>query len=419
MDLITPQVTVATVTADDVVGAAGRIDGQVMLTPCVVSETLSSIVGCKLHLKFENLQFTASFKERGALNKLLQLNEVERQRGVCAMSAGNHAQGLAYHARRLGIPATIVMPKGTPLTKISRTRDHGAHVVIAGENLSEALDLAQAKAASEILTFVHPFDDPAVIAGQGTIAAEMLAAVPEIDTLVVPIGGGGLISGIAIAARALRPDIRIIGVESRTYPSMRNALDGIETPVSDGMTIAEGIAVKTAGQLTRRIVRDLVDDILLVEETSIERAVALLLSVEKTVVEGAGGAGLAALLEHPDAFAGRAVGTILSGGNIDLRAIADVAMRELARSGSLLRFDLPIADRPGALATIGTVLGDLGANIFSVSHDRMSLAQNQRGAILTIVVEIQDRAHGDMVIDALQAQRFEPVVRSLDAANAT
>lgn len=418
MSSTTHKYAVKAVTADEISNAATRIAGQVMVTPCVVSETLSSIVGCRLHLKFENLQFTASFKERGALNKLLQLSEAERTAGVCAMSAGNHAQGLAYHARRLAIPATIVMPKGTPLTKISRTRDHGADVIIAGENLSEALEVALAKAASEALTFVHPFDDRDVIAGQGTIAGEMLAAAPEIDTLVIPIGGGGLISGIAVAARALRPDIRIIGVQSRTYPSMRNAIDGIEAPVSDGMTIAEGIAVKTAGQLTRRIVRDLVDDILLVEESSIERAVALLLSVEKTVVEGAGGAGLAALLEHPDSFAGRTVGTILSGGNIDLRAIADVAMRELARSGSLLRFDLPIADRPGALATIGTVLGELGANIFSVSHDRMSLAQNQRGAVLTIISEIQDRAHGNLVIEALRKQQFNPVVRSLDGADA-
>jgi threonine dehydratase len=237
--------------------------------------------------------------------------------------------------------------------------------------------------------------------------------VPELDTLVVPIGGGGLISGIAIAAKALRPDIRVIGVQSRTYPSMKHAIEGGDVPVPDGMTIAEGIAVKTAGKLTRQIVRNHVDEILLVEESSIERAVALLLSVEKTVVEGAGGAGLAALLEHPEQFTGRAVGTILSGGNIDLRAIADVAMRELARSGHLLRFDVPIADRPGALAVIGTVLGDAGANIFSVHHDRMSLAHNQRGAVLDVVAEIQDRGHGETVLEALRAHQFNPSVKVL------
>jgi len=401
------------VSAADIEAARARIAGNIMLTPCVASQTLSAMVGCKLHLKFENLQFTASFKERGALNKLLQLQETEKQAGVCAMSAGNHAQGLAYHARRLGIPATIVMPKGTPLTKISRTREHGAQLVIAGQNLSEALKIAEAMAQREGLTFVHPFDDPAVIAGQGTIAAEMLAAAPDLDTLVVPIGGGGLIAGVAIAAKALRPDIRIIGVQSRTYPSMQRAIAGMDAPVPDAMTIAEGIAVKTAGQRTRRIVREFVDTILLVEENTIERAVALLLSVEKTVVEGAGAAGLAALLEHPGQFTGRTVGTILSGGNIDLRAIADVAMRELARSGHLLRFDLPIADRPGALAVIGTILGEAGANIFSVSHDRMSLAQNQRGAVLDVVAEIQDRGHGQAVLDALRAHQFHPVERAL------
>ncbi|ETI64965.1 threonine dehydratase [Sphingobium sp. C100] len=401
------------VEAVDVEAAAIRISGQIMQTPCVTSQTLSAITGCTLHLKFENLQFTASFKERGALNKLLLLKDAGDCAGVCAMSAGNHAQGLAYHAKRLGIPATIVMPKGTPLTKISRTRDHGANVAIAGNNLSEALQIALLTAESERLAFVHPFDDPAVIAGQGTIAAEMLAAVPAIDTLVVPIGGGGLISGVAVAAKALKPDIRIVGVQSLTYPSMQRALQGEEAIIPDGMTIAEGIAVKTAGKLTREIVRKHVDEILLVEETSIERAVALLLSVEKTVVEGAGAVGLAAMLEHPAAFAGRTVGTILSGGNIDLRAIADVAMRELSRSGHLLRFDLPIADRPGALAEIGTVLGEVGANIFSIGHDRMSLTQNQRGAVLNVVAEVQDRGHGEAVLDALRQRAFAPAVRGL------
>lgn len=400
------------VTPQDIVAAAERIRGAVMETPCVASRTLSAITGCELYLKFENLQFTASFKERGALNKLLQLDAVQRRAGVCAMSAGNHAQGVAYHAKRLDIPATIVMPRGTPLTKIGRTREHGAHARIAGDNLSEALAVATELAEREGLTFVHPFDDPAVIAGQGTIAAEMLAAVPDLDTLIVPIGGGGLISGIAIAARNLKPSMQIIGVQSRTYPSMTRAIEGLETPCPDGMTIAEGIAVKTAGQLTRQIVRRHVDDILLVRETEIERAVALLLSVEKTVVEGAGAAGLAALLEHPARFAGRTVGTILSGGNIDLRAIADVAMRELSRSGHLLRVDVPIADRPGALADIGAVLGKAGANILSVAHDRMSLGHNPRGAVLDILLEVQDRRHGETVLDALRARSFDPIEKT-------
>lgn len=397
----------------DIEAAAQRIAGQVMQTPCVASQTLSEIAGCRLFLKFENLQFTASFKERGALNKLLMLRQAGNSRGVCAMSAGNHAQGVAYHARRLGIPATIVMPRGTPLTKIARTRDHGAKVVIAGNNLSEAFTIAQATAATEGLVFVHPYDDPHVIAGQGTLGAEILSAVPEIDTLVIPIGGGGLISGIAIAAKAINPAIRIVGVQSRTYPSMKNAVEGREAPIADGMTIAEGIAVKSAGQVTRRIVAAHVDEILLVDESAIERAVALLLSVEKSVVEGAGAAGLAAILEYPHLFAGRTVGTILSGGNIDLRAIADVAMRELSRTGHLLRFEVAIADRPGVLAEIGTVLGDAGANIISVAHDRMSLAQNARGAVLDLVVEVQDRSHAEAVLEALRAERFNPAERAV------
>ncbi|MDB5575401.1 MAG: threonine dehydratase [Bradyrhizobium sp.] len=380
-----------------------------MKTPCVESQTLSAITGCTLFLKFENLQFTASFKERGALNKLLTLDAETLRRGVCAMSAGNHAQGVAYHANRLGAPATIVMPKGTPANKISRTRDHGAQVIVGGANLSEAFAIARAAAESENLTFIHPFDDPAVIAGQGTLAEEILAAVPDLDILVVPIGGGGLISGIAIAAKQLKPGIRIIGVQSHTYPSMVQALEGIEMPCGDGMTIAEGIAVKTAGTLTRSIVRDLVDDILLVEETSIEQAVALLLSVEKTVAEGAGAAGLAAILEHPDKFAGLRVATILSGGNIDLRILASVAMRALVRSGQLLRVDVSISDQPGALSTLATILGDEGANIVDIAHDRLSLTTNPKGAVLGIVMEVQDRAHGDAVLEALRARCFAAV----------
>lgn len=400
-------------TLSDVREAARRIAGQVMQTPCLASETLSAIARCQLFLKFENLQFTASFKERGALNRLLVIPPAERVRGVCAMSAGNHAQGVAYHARRLGIPATIVMPHGTPLTKIARTRDHGADVEIAGANLSEALTIARAMAESERRTFVHPYDDAAVIAGQGTLALEILAAVDDLDALVVPIGGGGLISGIAIAAKALKPKLQIIGVQSRTYPSMQRALAGDEIPCGDGLTIAEGIAVKTAGALTRTIVAAQVDDILLVEEASIERAVALLLSVEKTVAEGAGAAGLAAILKYPERFAGKRVATILTGGNIDLRVLASVAMRELVRGGQLLRLDVPISDQPGTLAALATVIGEEGANIVDVGHDRLSLAFNPKGAVLDLVVEVRDRAHGESLVAALSVRGFDVLTKHL------
>ncbi len=384
-----------------------------MNTPCVLSQTLSAITGCELYLKFENLQFTASFKERGALNRLLLLDEDQRRAGVCAMSAGNHAQGVAYHARRLGIPATIVMPNGTPLIKINRTRDHGAEVIVAGANLNEALAIARISAGDAGLTFVHPYDDPAVIAGQGTIGLEMLGSVPRADTIVVPIGGGGLISGIAIAVRAIRPDVRIIGVQSETYPSMARALAGDEDPCPDGLTIAEGIAVKQAGVLTREIVRQYVDDILLVEEDSIERAVALLLSVEKTVVEGAGAAGLAAILQYPDVFAGRTVVAPLTGGNIDLRVLSSVAMRELVRSGRLQRFEVPVSDQPGALSTLTGLLGEGGANIVDVAHDRLSLTFNPKRAVLDVVIELQDRAHGEQVLELLRCHGFAPVPRAV------
>jgi threonine dehydratase len=393
-------------TIDDIWTAAQRLAGAVMKTPCVPSQTLSAIAGCELFLKFENLQFTASFKERGALNKLLSLTDDQRRAGVCAMSAGNHAQGVAYHARRLDVPAVIVMPKGTPLTKISRTRDHGAEVVVAGANLSEAFEIATERAERDGLTFVHPYDDPAVIAGQGTLAIEILQQVDNLDTVVVPIGGGGLISGILIAAKLIRPTIEVIGVQSETYPSMERALAHREAPIADGLTIAEGIAVKTAGTLTREIVRALVDDILLVDEASIERAVALLLGVEKTVVEGAGAAGLAAILQHHGRFAGKRVATLLTGGNIDLRVLSSVAMRELVRSGQLLRFEAPISDQPGAMAKLATILGDEGANIVDIAHDRLSLSLNAKGAVLDVVVEVQNSAHGDSLLCVLGKKGF-------------
>jgi len=395
-------------TIEDVQAAGERIAGQVMNTPCVPSETLSRIAGCELFLKFENLQFTASFKERGALNKLLCLWPRERIAGVCAMSAGNHAQGVAYHAARLGIAATIVMPVGTPMTKVARTREHGAKVIISGSNFSESCAAAEREAKMFGLTLIHPFDDPEVIAGQGTLALEMLARVEDLDTIVVPIGGGGLISGIAIAAKAMRPDVRIIGVQSQTYPSMVRAMTDLP-PVEDApLTIAEGIAVKKAGALTRQIVRAHVDDILLVEEASIEHAVALLQSVEKTVVEGAGAVGLAAILEHPEKFEGTRVVTPLTGGNIDSRMFASVILRNLVRSGRLIRIDVPITDRPGALAELATVLAAQGANIVDVAHDRLSLSLNPKGATLAIGVEVESREHGEAVAQSLREAGFDP-----------
>lgn len=403
-------------TLQDIEAAAERIAGAVMNTPCLPSETLSQITGCNLFLKFENLQFTASFKERGALNKLLTLSPRERSSGVCAMSAGNHAQGLAYHAKRLGIHATIVMPVGTPMTKVARTRDHGATAIVKGANLAEALEIAEEQARTFGLTLVHPYDDIDVIAGQGTMALEILSQIANLDAIVVPIGGGGLISGMAIAAKALKPGIRVIGVQSRTYPSMVRAMAGEPSVHSDGMTIAEGIAVKRAGAITREIVRNYVDDILLVEESSIERAVALLQSVEKTVVEGAGATGLAAILEYRDRFEGMRVATPLTGGNIDPRMFASVIMRELVRSGQLLRVAVPISDRPGSLAALATILAAEGANIVDVSHDRLSLALNPKGASLELVLELQDGPHGDHVLEAVRARGFDAIrVRTNDA----
>jgi len=393
----------------DIEAAAERICGAVMKTPCVPSETLSQITGCELFLKFENLQFTASFKERGALNKLLALPRGALARGVCAMSAGNHAQGVAYHAKRLGVPATIVMPLGTPLTKISRTRDHGALVIVQGANLDEALAIAKERSEAEELTFIHPYDDQDVIAGQGTLGLELFEAVPEIDIVVIPIGGGGLFSGIAIALKALNPTITLVGVQSATYPSMLRALNDDDGACPDGITIAEGIAVKRSGALTRRIVAEHVDHLLTVEEASIERAIALLLSVEKTVVEGAGAAGLAAILQYRELFQGKKVATILSGGNIDLRMLASVAMRELVRNGQLLQFNVPISDQPGGLSLLAMALGDEGANIVDISHDRLSLALNPKGAVLSVVGEVQDRAHGETVIAALRSRGFDVV----------
>jgi len=391
---------------DDVRAAARAIKGAVEHTPTRHSDTLSRITGADVHLKFENLQYTASFKERGALNKLLSLTEEQRKRGVAAMSAGNHAQGVAYHAGRLGIPATIVMPQFTPFTKVKHTKDFGARVLLEGETLSEASARAQQITRDEGLTFVHPYDDPHVIAGQGTVALEMLADAEEpLDTLVVPIGGGGLISGIAIAAKAINPNIQIFGVQTSAYPSMFDIYKGANLP-SAGQTIAEGIAVKDPGQLTRRIVRDHVHDILLVDETQIEQALAALLEIEKTVVEGAAAAAYAAVLANKPLFHGRRVGIVLSGGNIDMRLLSNVILRELSRVGRLLSLEVEIEDRPGLLARIATVVGDAGGNILEVSHNRMMIDMPVKSATLGMVVEARDQEHAGEIRKALQEAGF-------------
>ena len=390
------------VTPADIAAAAAAIKDSVLVTECNESRTLGEICGCRIWLKFENLQFTSTFKERGALNRLKALSADERRRGVIAMSAGNHAQGVAYHARRLGIPATIVMPIGTPMVKVENTRRHGAEVVISGATLEEAGEFAKRHGEVHGMTMIHPYDDPLIIAGQGTIAAEMLERVPLLDTLVVPIGGGGLISGIAIAARAVKPDLRIIGVEAALYPSMYNAIYDVDLPMR-GDTLAEGIAVKSPGKITTEIVRRLVDEIVLVSEDQIERAVASLISIEKTVAEGAGAAGLAAVMAHPEPFAGRNVGLVLTGGNIDTRLIASVLTRELAREGRLTQLSLDIVDRPGQLAAVCSLLAEAGANIIEVSHQRTFSDLPAKGTLLELVIETRDRAHLDDVLARLDA----------------
>lgn len=390
------------VTPADITAAAAAIRDAVLVTECNESRTLGEICGCRIWLKFENLQFTSTFKERGALNRLKALSADERRRGVIAMSAGNHAQGVAYHAKRLGIPATIVMPIGTPMVKVENTRRHGAEVVISGATLEEAGEFARRHGAAHGMTMIHPYDDPLIIAGQGTTALEMLDAVPLLDTLVVPIGGGGLISGIAIAARAIKPDLRIIGVEAALYPSMYNAIYDVDLPMR-GDTLAEGIAVKSPGKITTEIVRQLVDEIVLVSEDQIERAVASLISIEKTVAEGAGAAGLAAVMADPERFAGRNVGLVLTGGNIDTRLIASVLTRELAREGRLTQLSLDIVDRPGQLAAVCTLLAEAGANIIEVSHQRTFSDLPAKGTLLELVIETRDRAHLDDVLARLGA----------------
>jgi len=397
------------ISLQDVRAAQQRIADQLTATPCLHSRTLSNLTGAELYLKFENLQFTASFKERGALNCLLQLSPAEQARGVCTVSAGNHGQAVAYHAHRLGIPATIVMPRHTPFVKVEHTRSHGAEVVLHGDTLSEAFAHAQQIMATRALTFVHPYDDPAVMAGQGTIGLEMLAAAPELEMLVVPIGGGGLISGVAVAAKALAARIEVIGVQTESYASMPAALRGEEARCH-GNTIAEGIAVKSAGMLTREVVRALVQDIVLVSENDLEHGIALLLNVEKTVAEGAGAASLAAVLAQPERYRGRRVGLIISGGNIDPRLLASVIMRELVREQRIVTLRIPIADQPGALARVTQAVGDHGGNILDVFHRRLSTNVPAKSATLELSFEARDARHAHDIVDAIRDAGFEPSV---------
>ena len=392
----------------DVRAARARIGEAVVRTPTLRSRTLSQITGAEIWLKFENQQFTAAYKERGALNKLLQLDQAARATGVIAASAGNHAQGLAYHGARLGIPVTIVMPMLTPAVKIQQTESHGATIILSGERFDDAYEHALEVARERGLTFVHPFDDAAIIAGQGTVALEMLEDAPAIDTLVVPIGGGGLISGCATVAKAQPRPIEVIGVQAELYPSMYARMRGVVLPCT-GDTLAEGIAVKEPGAITSAIVRALVDDILLVGERELERAVSMLLQIEKTVVEGAGAAGLAALLGHPERLAGRTVGIVLCGGNIDTRLLANVLLRDLARSGRLARLRIKLQDRPGALYHVARVFDEQQVNIIEVYHQRVFSTLPAKGLITDIECETRDRTHLERLMQALADNGYEVV----------
>jgi threonine dehydratase len=404
-----------TVTAADIDAARRIIAGQILRTPMLPAPRLSALTGAEVYVKYENLQVTNSFKERGALNKLASLTDKERSGGVIAMSAGNHAQAVAYHAARLKIPATIVMPVTTPTVKVEATQAHGASIVLEGETVAEAQVKAESLALERNLTWVHPYDDVRVIAGQGTITPEMLEDVPDLDTLVIPIGGGGLIAGNAIAARAFNPAIEVVGAEAAMYPSFWNALTGEQRPMG-GPTLAEGIAVKNVGKLTLPIVRELVSEIVLVDEESIERAVNAYLTVQKTMAEGAGAAGLAAMLAKPERFRGRKVGLILCGGNIDPRILSTIVVRELERECRIASFRLSIPDRPGVLGQVATLFGELGVNILEVDHHRRFLNVPAKGAKLDVTVETRGPAHSDEIFARLKHEGYEPV--RIEAATA-
>ncbi|MGA9194896.1 MAG: threonine ammonia-lyase [Pseudolabrys sp.] len=396
------------VTFADIEAARRLIDGVVLRTPMLPAPKLSALTGADVYVKYENLQVTNSFKDRGALVKLASLNDAERKRGVIAMSAGNHAQSVAYHAARLGVPATIVMPVTTPFVKVQATRSHGAEVVLHGESVAEAQARCEQIQAQRNLVLVHPYDDVRIIAGQGTIALEMLEDVPGLDMLVLPIGGGGLIAGNAIAGRTKNPAIEIVGAEATLYPSVWNALRGENRPLG-GPTLAEGIAVKNVGKLTLPIIRELVAEVILVDEAQLERAVNAYLTLQKTMAEGAGAAGLAAMLAMPERFKGKKVGLVLCGGNIDPRVLASIMVRELERENQIVSFRLTIPDRPGVLGTIATRIGALGANILEVDHRRLFLDVPAKGAKLDVTIETRDAAHAEEVMAAFAADGYLPV----------
>jgi threonine dehydratase len=394
--------------------AAFTLREQIVRTPFSRSRVLSELTGCDLWIKFENLQYTASFKERGALNRLAALAPAERERGVIAMSAGNHAQGVAYHAGRLGIPATIVMPRSTPLVKVAHTEKHGARTQLVGDTLAEAAAEAHRLAAKQALTFIHPYDDPLVICGQGTVALEMLEDVPDLELMIVPIGGGGLIAGMALAGRAINPRLRIVGVEVERYPAMLQVLQG-HKPGDGGDTVAEGIAVKDVGMLTREMVRDTVDDIVLVSEADVEHAIACYASVEKTVAEGAGAVALAAALRYPALCAGRKTGVVLSGGNIDTRVLASVLLRQMVRDGRIASLRIGLPDKPGSLGDLATRIGAAGASIIEVSHQRLFSLGGVKTADVELTIECRSAEHGDRLVTQLEDAGYA-VVRTASGA---
>jgi len=393
-------------TLDHVRAAHARIRDSIVETPTLHSQTLSKLTGANIYLKFENLQFTAAYKERGALNAILLLSEEQRSKGVIAASAGNHAQGLSYHGTRLGIPVTIVMPVPTPTVKVMQTESVGGKVVLFGETFDDAYKYARQLEAEQGLTFVHPFDDPNVAAGQGTVALEMLESIPSLDMLVVPIGGGGLLSGMGTAARALKPDIGLIGVQAELYPSMYALLKNLQMPC-EGDTLAEGIAVKIPGAFTSEVIRELVDEIVLVSEAELETAVSLLLQIEKTVVEGAGAAGLAAVMANPEIFAGKNVGIVLCGGNIDTRLLANVLLRDLARSGRLARLRLTLQDRPGALFKVMRLFNEHNINIIEIYHQRIFTTLPAKGLITDIECEARDAQQLQGLVDGLNVAGYK------------
>jgi threonine dehydratase len=400
-------------TIEDIRAAAQRIEGAVVRTPMLLSRTLSDVIGAEVWLKFENLQYTSAYKERGALNKLLQLTDEERGRGVIAASAGNHSQAVAYHATRLGIPAVIVMPESTPTVKVTKTKGYGAKVILHGDMFDDAYAKARELALENGYVFVHPFDDPQIIAGAGTVGLEMLEDAPDLDTIVVPIGGGGLMSGISIATRAVKPDIELIGVEAELYPSMKCAIEGCHMPLG-GDTLAEGIAVKQPGELTSRILKEYVNEVVLVSERSIESAVAMLVRLEKTVVEGAGAAGFAAMLSDPGRYKGKTIATLLCGGNIDTHLLANVLVRDLVRQGRIARLRVAAQDQPGALARIAAQFHEAGVNIIEIRHSRIFTALPAKDTVIEVECEARDAAAIDQVEAMLTTAGFKVERASLD-----